>query len=313
MSIEEGWTKDKLVDRIRKKYEGEGLNPDTFMTGLLWSKPISYWDYINLDALLNLQVPRTIFPDENVFIMYHQINELIFKMILQEMEQIGEHGGMDAEFFKSRVMRIARYFDMLHSSFSIMQQGMDIDQYMRFRNTLAPASGFQSAQYRLIEICATDIENLIDNRFRKEYSEEWTWEECFNKIYWQAAGLDHKTGQKSYTLEDFESKYMDRFVETAERYQDKNLYAVYHSMSNEAKEDEELVEVMRHLDYTVNIKWVMAHYHAAHHYLNSGKKKAEATGGSEWEKYMLPKYQKRIFFPSLWTEEEIANWGEGLV
>jgi len=299
MSTEEGWTKDKLVDRIRKKYEGEGLNPDTFMTGLLWSKPISYWDYINLDALLNLQVPRTIFPDEHVFIMYHQINELIFKMILHEIEQIAENEGIDPAFFKSRIMRIARYFDMLVSSFSIMQHGMDIDQYMRFRNSLAPASGFQSAQYRLIELCSTDIENLIDNRFRKDFSDDWTWEECFSKIYWQAAGVDHKTGQKNYTLEDFESKYLGRFIETAERFQTKNLYAVYESLAEEVQDDEELKQVMRHLDHTVNIKWVMAHYHAAWHYLNSGKEKAEATGGSEWEKYMLPKYQKRIFFPSL--------------
>ncbi|NNK80585.1 MAG: tryptophan 2,3-dioxygenase, partial [Flavobacteriales bacterium] len=51
-------------------------------------------------------------------------------------------------------------------------------------------------------------------------------------------------------------------------------------------------------------------YNAAYHYLNSGEKKAEATGGSAWEKYMHPKYQKRIFFPSVWTDEEIENWGE---
>ncbi|MDA0714774.1 MAG: tryptophan 2,3-dioxygenase family protein [Bacteroidetes bacterium] len=309
MSTEEGWTKEQLVERIRAKYKGEGLNPDTFMTGLLWSKPISYWDYINLDALLSLQVPRTIFPDEHVFIMYHQINELIFKMILHEIEQVAEHEGLDVAFFKSRVGRIARYFDMLVSSFSIMQHGMDIDQYMRYRNSLAPASGFQSAQYRLIELCSTDIENLIDNRFRKDYSEDWSYEDCFDKIYWQAAGVDHKTGEKSYTLEDFESKYMDRFIETAARYEDRNLYALYHKLDEEASGDEELRQVMRHLDYTVNIKWVMAHYSAARHYLNSGNTKAQATGGSEWEKYMLPRYQKRIFFPSLWTEAEIATWG----
>ena len=309
MSNEEGWTKDQLVERIRAKYEGEGLNPQTFMTGLLWSKPINYWDYINLDALLALQVPRTIFPDENVFIMYHQVNELLFKMILNEIEQIGEHTGLDATFFKTRVMRIARYFDMLESSFSIMQDGMDIDQYMRFRNTLAPASGFQSYQYRLIEICSTDIENLIDARFRKDYSEEWTMQEKFSKIYWQAAGVDPVTGEKSYMLEDFETKYMPLFFETAESYEKRNIYATYQRLADEVEDDQELTEVMRHLDYTINIKWVMAHYNAARHYINSGKEKAEATGGSDWEKYMHPRYQRRIFFPSLWSDEEIANWG----
>ncbi|HNS43457.1 MAG TPA: hypothetical protein PKN22_11920, partial [Taishania sp.] len=35
----------------------------------------------------------------------------------------------------------------------------------------------------------------------------------------------------------------------------------------------------------------------------------EATGGSDWKKYMLPQYQRRIFFPELWTDEELKNWG----
>jgi tryptophan 2,3-dioxygenase len=69
---------------------------------------------------------------------------------------------------------------------------------------------------------------------------------------------------------------------------------------------------MRQYDYTVNIKWVMAHYNTANHYLNIGGKTAEATGGSEWVKYMHPKYQKRIFFPDLWTNQEIEEWGTNL-
>ena len=307
---EEGWSKDQLVERIRAKYEGEGLKPDIFMTGLLWSKPINYWDYINLDALLALQIPRTVFPDENVFIMYHQINELLFKLVLHEMEQIAEHSGINGEFFKERVGRISRYFDMLSSSFSIMQDGMDIDQYMRFRNTLSPASGFQSYQYRLIELRATDMVNLIDARFRADYSEDWSLQEKFKKIYWQAAGVNHETGEKSYMLEDFETKYLGKFFKTADQYQDRNLYATYHKLIDKEGEMDEVKQMMRHLDHTINIKWVMAHYNAAYHYLNSGKKKADATGGSEWEKYMHPRYQKRIFFPSVWSDEEIENWGE---
>jgi len=308
--IEQGWTKDQLEERIRAKYEGEGLNPDTFMTGLLWSKPINYWDYVNLDALLSLQVPRTVFPDENVFIMYHQINELLFKMILWEMSQIAEHTGINIAFFKSRIGRIARYFDMLESSFSIMQDGMDMDQYVRFRHTLAPASGFQSYQYRIIELRFTDMVNLIDARYRKDYDDTWTLQECFEKIYWQAAGVNHQTGQKSYMLEDFETRYLPKFFKNAEQYKERNLYATYRQLAATDAIDEELRETMRHLDRTVNIKWVMAHYRAAQHYLNQGKEKAEATGGSEWEKYMHPKYQKRIFFPELWSEEERANWGQ---
>ena len=66
---------------------------------------------------------------------------------------------------------------------------------------------------------------------------------------------------------------------------------------------------MRHYDKTVNITWVMGHLNAARKYIESGRN-GEATGGSDWKKYMHPKYQRRIFFPELWTEDELATWGE---
>ena len=59
------------------------------------------------------------------------------------------------------------------------------------------------------------------------------------------------------------------------------------------QENEDLIKAMRHYDYTVNIKWVMAHYNAAGKYLGGKDKDLEATGGSSWRKYMHPKYQKR--------------------
>jgi tryptophan 2,3-dioxygenase len=68
---------------------------------------------------------------------------------------------------------------------------------------------------------------------------------------------------------------------------------------------------MRHYDYTVNITWVMQHLNVAIKYIDqSGIGDGEATGGSDWKKYMHPKYQRRIFFPELWSAEEIAQWGE---
>ena len=62
------------------------------------------------------------------------------------------------------------------SSFAIMQEGMDIEQYLKFRNTLTPASGFQSAQYRLIEFASTDLINLIDARFRETIDRNTSYE-----------------------------------------------------------------------------------------------------------------------------------------
>jgi tryptophan 2,3-dioxygenase len=299
----------KTTNQLKEKYQKIGQDLDVHLEGLLYSKPITYWDYIHTDSLLNLQLPRTTLPDEMVFIMYHQINELLFKMILGEIEQIATTENVDAVMFSSKLMRISRYFDMLTSSFSIMKDGMDVEQYNKFRTALTPASGFQSAQYRKIEFASTELINLIDKRFRETIDRNSSYENAFEHLYWQAAGKDYKTGKKSYTLTVFEEKYKEEFIRFTQFYNTHNLWTKFKSLPQVEKENKDLIKAMRHYDYTVNIKWVMAHYNTANHYLNIGGKTTEATGGSEWVKYMHPKYQKRIFFPDLWTEKELQDWG----
>ncbi len=304
--------RDKILSQLKNKYDGLDQNLNTHLEGLLHSKPINYWDYIQTDALLNLQIQRTTLPDEMVFIMYHQINELLFKMILWEIEQVAKEEEITAAFFSSKLNRISRYFDMLTSSFNIMREGMEVEQYMKFRNTLTPASGFQSAQYRKIEFASTELINLIDNRFRETIDRNTSFEHALEHLYWQAAGKDYKTGKKTYLLKAFESKYKEDFISFAEFYNTRNLWTKFKKLPEEVKTDKDLLTAMRHYDFTVNIQWVMAHYNAALHYLNMGGETTEATGGSDWTKYMHPKYQKRIFFPDLWSEQELEDWGKNV-
>ena len=197
------------IHQLQKKYDAIGQDLETHLDGLIHGKPMTYWDYIQTDALLNLQVQRTLLPDEMVFIMYHQINELIFKMILWEIQQVSHKVNLTTTFFIARLKRISRYFDMLSASFNIMGDGMEKEQYIKFRDTLTPASGFQSAQYRLIEFCSTELINLIDYRFRADIDRNTPFEHAFEHLYWQAAGKDHKTGKKSFLLTQFEEKYKD--------------------------------------------------------------------------------------------------------
>jgi tryptophan 2,3-dioxygenase len=303
-------TKDEILKAIEEKYEKLGVPLNTMLEGLLHSTPITYWDYIQTDALLGLQIPRTTEKDEMVFIMYHQVNELLFKMILWEIDQISlSKEVITAEKFAKHLMRISRYFDMLCSSFSVMGEGMDVDQYLKFRNTLAPASGFQSAQYRKIEFASTELINLIDARYRDTIDRNSSFKNAFDHLYWQAAGKNHKTGNKSILIQLFEKKYMGDFIDFMEDYNDCNLSKKFKQLPKEIQQNEELIKAMRHYDYTVNVKWVLAHYDAAGKYLGGGDKDLEATGGSNWRKYMHPKYQRRIFFPYLWSEEELKNWG----
>ena len=301
---------DKLINDISKKFEALGQNAETHFEGLLHGKPLNYWDYIQTDALLNLQIQRSTLPDEMVFIVYHQINELLFKMILWEIEQVAFKKDLKADFFSSRLDRISRYFDMLSSSFKIMGEGMDVEQYMKFRKTLAPASGFQSAQYRMIEFASTELINLIDYRFRSTINRNTPFRHAFEHLYWQAAGKDHQTGEKSLMIRLFEEKYMDTFIRFMKDYNTRNIWTLFQNLPSNEKENLKLVNSLRHYDHTVNVKWVMEHYNTASRYLESGKKKEEATGGSDWKKYMHPKYQRRVFFPKLWSANEMKNWGE---
>jgi tryptophan 2,3-dioxygenase len=301
---------EEILEQLEQKFQNINQKTETHLEGLLWAKPITYWDYIQTDALLSLQTQRTTLPDEMVFIMYHQVNELLFKMILWEIDQISHHNKLETDFFAERLMRISRYFNMLTTSFDIMGDGMEVEQYMKFRNTLTPASGFQSAQYRMIEFASTDLINLIDHRFRATIDRNTPYEHAFEHLYWQAAGKDYKTGEKSFLILEFERKYKATFLTHMEEFNTINIWQKFKQLPEIDQKNPDLIKAMRHYDHTVNVTWVMGHLNAARKYIESGQGNGEATGGSDWKKYMHPKYQRRIFFPELWTAEELKNWGE---
>ena len=82
---------EDLVDKLTEKYQRTGQDVTSYLEGLLVSDYVPYWDYIHLDTLMTLQKPKTKYKDERIFIMYHQITELYFRLILDECEQIVEN------------------------------------------------------------------------------------------------------------------------------------------------------------------------------------------------------------------------------
>src|SRR6266704_4910960 len=87
------------IQKLRQKYDVMGQDLSSYLDGLLYSDYLTYWDYIHLDTLLSLQTPKTHFKDEKIFIVYHQITELYFNLILWEMEQIIDHESLTEKFF----------------------------------------------------------------------------------------------------------------------------------------------------------------------------------------------------------------------
>src|SRR6186713_2912433 len=120
------------LTKLQQKYAVMGQDLSSYLDGLLYSDYLTYWDYIHLDTLLSLQSPETSLPDEKVFILYHQITELYFRMVMLELEQISSRPNIDATFFIERINRIIRYFQNLVNSFEIMVVGMVKEQFLKF-------------------------------------------------------------------------------------------------------------------------------------------------------------------------------------
>ena len=204
------------LEQLQEKYSAMGQDMVSYLDGLLYADFLTYWDYIHLDTLLSLQSPKTPFPDEEIFIMYHQITELYFKLCLHECKQISDHAALTTEFFTERLKRINSYFQALTHSFDIMVEGMEKEQFLKFRMSLLPASGFQSGQYRLIEIYSTDFIQLVAQDKRLELQHE-TEEEQFKSIYWKFGATELSTGKQTLTLKQFEKKYADDFISLAKK------------------------------------------------------------------------------------------------
>jgi tryptophan 2,3-dioxygenase len=303
--------KEKL-DKLQEKYAAMGQDMSAYLDGLLYADFLTYWDYIHLDTLLSLQSPKTPFPDEEIFIMYHQITELYFKLALHECEQIATHKALTAKFFSDRVKRINAYFNALVSSFEVMVNGMEREQFLKFRMSLLPASGFQSGQYRMIEICATDFIRLVDKSKREELQNA-SIENQFEHIYWKAGATELASGKQTLTLKQFIKKYADQFLTLIKERQYSNFSALYHKLKNEGQEVSGLAEELRKLDLHVNVEWPLSHYKSAVRYLERDPVDIAATGGTNWQKYLPPRFQKRIFYPFLWSDQQKEEWGKGWV
>lgn len=128
------------------------------------AKPTAYWDYIKVEELLSLQSGLAdgdagLSNDEVMFITVHQIDELWFKLVLREMVSVRNlfaQPKVPEQALASAVRGIRRMEILLNhvsAHFAVMET-MTTHDYLDFRDKLNPASGFQSAGLREIEILA---------------------------------------------------------------------------------------------------------------------------------------------------------------
>jgi tryptophan 2,3-dioxygenase len=119
---------------------------------------LSYGSYLHIDALLAQQVPESDPPahDELLFITIHQVYELWFKLVLHEIETVRDllhGGGSDREsMWQARhlMRRVVAVEQVLIAQLPVLET-MTPQDFLDFRSLLAPASGFQSVQFRELE------------------------------------------------------------------------------------------------------------------------------------------------------------------
>ena len=300
-----------LLERLRTKYAASGQDLESYLEGLYFADFLDYWDYIHLETLLSLQTPRTNLPDEQVFIIYHQITELYFKLIRSELSQIADDEGLTAAVFSKRLVRINRYTEALINSFEIMVEGMDREQFMNFRMSLLPASGFQSVQFRLIEIESTDFSQLLGRAASSIADTDVA--ALYPHLYWLEGATELATGVQTLTLRRFDQKYRPLMLREGAAWQQKNLRYRYTKVPGSPEEQATLHGLLRRYDELMNINWRLAHYKSAVKYLQRSPENIAATGGTNWQKYLPPRFQKRMFYPELHSPSETENWGRSWV
>ena len=125
-------------------------------------KPTTYWDYIRVEQLLDLQTglegqEELLSQDEVLFISVHQVYEIWLKLALRDLERARdlfamEHVPDDAMADACRLLgRLRTIFELATEHFRLIET-MTPRDYMNFRDKLYPANGGQSVQFREVEV-----------------------------------------------------------------------------------------------------------------------------------------------------------------
>lgn len=122
----------------------------------------TYWDYLKLDQLLELQNgldknESQLLPDELHFIIVHQIFELWFKLVLNELKLVRD-ALVTPDSPEIPIPGVLRRLDRINRTLGAAAQQWEVmetispQEFLAFRDKLFPASGFQSFQFPEIEI-----------------------------------------------------------------------------------------------------------------------------------------------------------------
>jgi len=129
---------------------------------------LTYGSYLRLPELLSQQVPQADPPahDELLFITIHQAYELWFKQLLFELTSARDEMLAGRTWQARHLLRRVHAIERLLVTQVEILETMTPQDFLEFRSNLAPASGFQSAQFRELEFLSGAKDEGFLARFR---------------------------------------------------------------------------------------------------------------------------------------------------
>jgi tryptophan 2,3-dioxygenase len=255
-----------------------------------------YWNYHKIEDLLSCKKPLTASQDEDLFICVHQICELAFHQMIADMERVLEALAAALEdktdsiindtneacyFFK----RILRLYEVVLTTLPILGT---MRAFAEFRTTIGPTSGFQSFQFRHLEIMSGVCK------------------------YWEGGTKDAQ-GKLHIAETEFERRYGEDIAHWFERYRNHNMAYYYHTLVQRAEgnsEQEQIAHLFQHpqarriLNCMRTYEELQIRFHQSHLGLAIQQLKIVGvdvgTGGTSFRDY-LSKYnqEEAPLFPGL--------------
>jgi tryptophan 2,3-dioxygenase len=238
----------------------------------------SYGDYLQLATLLSAQKPISDAHDETMFIVVHHVSELWIKLFLHELAFVRRcvvRDDLDPSF--KALGRISKVQAQLFNVWEVLAT-MTPSDYSAFRNLLGRSSGFQSAQYRLLEFALgnknPDMIRVLD--------EPSLYDEALRLLSRRGYGIPDEV-----LTRDFSQSYVASKGVTAA------WLGVYHN-SEKDWDLYELAEGLVDLDHRFQL-WRFQHMKTVERII--GHKRG--TGGTGGVSYLAKALDLR-FFPELW-------------
>lgn len=313
---------EQVISLLKERYGDRFLD---YMEATALRRELHYDDYIKLETLLSIQKPITDYHDEMTFLVYHQQTELWFRLIIHEGERAIRalsDTPCDITNATNAVERINHYFSTLINSFNILIKCFSTQEFLIFRKALGTASGFQSTQFRIIEILAglepkaSPNESSGSNPENHENRNQVLPEK--EKFYWENLISDKQ--QLSDTIPKLKNKDVAHFNFVVDKVKQSSLRSMFitivsqrlssskdavelfETLLTEGQEKDliELAEKLLKMDVSIT-DWKRMHLKVSTKHL---AKVSNGTAGSDWVKYLNKSITEERYFPELYLANQ---------